>query len=88
MARVRRFLRHAAVPLGVSFLAPAAGAQGGLPSDSAIASILESRVRDGHHAGLVVGIVEDGRRRVIVAGAAGPDRPPLSGTTLFEKPRR
>ena len=75
----------ACVALSIGASAREGRAQAPAPAgDSAIGALLEARVRGGHHAGLVVGILDGGRTRVIVAGSAGPGRPPLSGQTLFE----
>jgi D-alanyl-D-alanine-carboxypeptidase/D-alanyl-D-alanine-endopeptidase len=53
------------------------------PADSAVRAILQQRVDSGRAVGLVVGLLENGKRRVIVAGASGTARA-LDGRTLFE----
>jgi serine-type D-Ala-D-Ala carboxypeptidase/endopeptidase len=55
-----------------------------LPTDSAIRAILKTRVDSGAAIGIVVGILENGRRRYIAYGSAGPGRPPLDEHTIFE----
>jgi CubicO group peptidase (beta-lactamase class C family) len=55
-----------------------------VPSDSAIRAIIASRVDSGGVAGVVVGILENGRRRFVSYGSAGPGRPALDEHTLFE----
>lgn len=54
------------------------------PSDSAIHAILAARVDSGRTMGVVVGITENGRRRYIWHGTAGPARKPLGAHTIFE----
>jgi CubicO group peptidase (beta-lactamase class C family) len=63
--------------------APSAHAQA-LPTDSAIRAILKTRVDSGVAVGIVVGILENGRRRYVSYGSAGPGRPPLDEHTIFE----
>jgi D-alanyl-D-alanine-carboxypeptidase/D-alanyl-D-alanine-endopeptidase len=55
-----------------------------IPSDDEIHAALERRVAmDG--AGMVVGVIEDGRRRVVAAGQTGePGSPPPDGDTIFQ----
>lgn len=53
------------------------------PSDSAIRAILQQRVDSGRAVGLVVGLIENGRRRVVAVGSAGNGRP-VDGRTVFE----
>ena len=55
-----------------------------LPSDSAISKILKTRVDSGVAIGIVVGILDHGRRRFISYGSAGPGRPALDEHTIFE----
>jgi CubicO group peptidase (beta-lactamase class C family) len=54
-----------------------------LPSDSAIRSILKTRVDSARAVGIVVGILENGQRRYISYGSAGSARP-LDDHTIFE----
>lgn len=55
------------------------------PDTAQIRSILEERIEDGRGVGFVVGLLDpDGTRRVVAAGSAGRDRPPLDENTLFE----
>lgn len=62
---------------------PPAHAQA-LPSDSAIRAILKTRVDSGRARGIAVGILENGQRRFISYGSAGPGRAPLDEHTIFE----
>src|SRR3954471_24989876 len=55
-----------------------------LPSDSAIRAVLKTRVDSGAAGGMIVGIVENGRRRYVAYGSAGPGRPALDEHTIFE----
>jgi serine-type D-Ala-D-Ala carboxypeptidase/endopeptidase len=68
--------------IALAFAAPA-GAQG-VPSDEAIREILQTRVDSARAVGIVVGVVENGQRRYVAAGAAGEGRQPLDEHTLFE----
>lgn len=63
--------------------APPARAQS-LPSDSAIREILRARVDSGRSRGIAVGILENGKRRFVSYGSAGPGRAPLDEHTIFE----
>lgn len=55
-----------------------------IPSDSAIHAIVAARIDSGRAVGIVVGITENGRRRFVWRGSAGPGRAPLGAHTLFE----
>lgn len=55
-----------------------------IPSDSAIRAILKARVDSGRARGIAVGILENGQRRYISYGTAGPGRAPLDEHTIFE----
>src|SRR5258705_6753975 len=55
-----------------------------LPSDSAIRALLKTRVDSGLAKGMVVGVLQDGRRRFVAYGSAGPGRAPLDEHTIFE----
>ncbi|HVP91022.1 MAG TPA: serine hydrolase [Terriglobales bacterium] len=55
------------------------------PSDAAIRAMLKERVDIRPNTGIVVGILEAGRRHVVAFGTAGPDgKPALDGDTVFE----
>lgn len=54
-----------------------------VPSDSAIRSIIKERVDSGRAIGIVVGVLENGKRRYFVYGSAGTPRP-LDEHTVFE----
>ena len=82
-APLLRFAAHTAAAALVAVLASPASAQTA-PSDSAIRALLRIRVDSGTSAGIVVGVLEDGKRRYITYGSAGPGRPPLDEHTLFE----
>jgi CubicO group peptidase (beta-lactamase class C family) len=55
-----------------------------VPSDSAILEIIKTRVDSGRSRGIAVGILENGKRRFISYGSAGPGRAPLDEHTIFE----
>ena len=62
-----------------------AAAQSAFPPDSVIRATLEQRVASGRSVGIVVGLREpDGSMHFFAAGAAGPGRPPLDSTSVFE----
>ena len=66
-------------------VAAAPAASQSFPASHEIETILQERIEDGRGVGLVVGLLEpDGSRRVITAGSAGLERPPLDEHTLFE----
>jgi D-alanyl-D-alanine-carboxypeptidase/D-alanyl-D-alanine-endopeptidase len=76
-----------ALGLAVAFSAAALGSRAvaqPLPADSEIRAILRARVDSGVARGIVVGVVQDGRRRFIAYGTAGPGREPLDEHTIFE----
>jgi D-alanyl-D-alanine-carboxypeptidase/D-alanyl-D-alanine-endopeptidase len=54
------------------------------PSDSSILAILKTRVDSGRAPGIIVGILEQGRRRYVAYGVAGPGAAPLGEHTVFE----
>ena len=54
------------------------------PSDDEILRVIKQRVDEKRSAGIVVGILEDGRTRVIAYGDPGPGQPALDGNTVFE----
>ena len=54
------------------------------PSDSSILAILKTRVDSGRAPGIVVGILEQGRRRYVAYGIGGAGAVPLSEHTVFE----
>jgi D-alanyl-D-alanine-carboxypeptidase/D-alanyl-D-alanine-endopeptidase len=55
-----------------------------VPSDAEIRAILRTRVDSGLARGIVVGVLQDGRRRFIAYGTAGTGRAPIDEHTLFE----
>jgi CubicO group peptidase (beta-lactamase class C family) len=73
----------ATASLLATLAAPRALAQA-TPPDSAIRAVLRTRVDSGTTAGIVVGVLENGKRRFISYGSAGPGRPPLDEHTIFE----
>jgi CubicO group peptidase (beta-lactamase class C family) len=83
---MRRTAPRHALPLAAALLL--AGARPGLaqpiPSDSAIRAIIAARVDSARAPGIVVGVLENGRRRYVAHGSAGPGRPPLDEHTIFE----
>lgn len=56
----------------------------GVHADSAILTILRTRVDSGRAPAIVVGIIEHGKRRYVSYGSAGEGRTPLDAHTLFE----
>src|SRR5690606_26260141 len=55
-----------------------------VPTDSAILEIIRTRVDSGRSRGMAVGILENGKRRYISYGSAGPGRAPVDEHTIFE----
>ncbi|MBW8769600.1 MAG: serine hydrolase [Gemmatimonadetes bacterium] len=55
-----------------------------MPSDAEIRAILKTRVDSGLTGGIVVGVLQDGRRRFVAYGTAGPGRAPIDEHTIFE----
>lgn len=55
-----------------------------VPSDAEVRAILKERVDSARAPGIVVGILENGRRRYISFGSAGAGRAPIDEHTLFE----
>ena len=55
-----------------------------LLSDSAIRALIRARVDSGVARGMVVGVLQDGRRRFVAYGSAGPGRAPIDEHTIFE----
>ena len=70
----------------LTLLMPIARAAQGqaIPSDSAILAVLKTRVDSGRAPGIVVGILEQGRRRYVAYGSAGPAGVPVDERTVFE----
>lgn len=55
------------------------------PTDSAILSIIRTRVEEKRSAGIVVGVLDaDGRTRIVSYGDPGKGQPPLDGNSVFE----
>src|SRR5438067_11402 len=54
------------------------------PSDSAILAIITQRVETKQSAGMVVGLLDHGRPRVVAYGITRPGGPPLDGNSVFE----
>jgi CubicO group peptidase (beta-lactamase class C family) len=76
--------RHLIPLLATVTLAAPAAAQRPFPDDSAIRSVLETRIATGVVSGLVVGLLEpDGSRRYLGAGQSGTARA-LDARTVFE----
>ncbi|HEX7980291.1 MAG TPA: serine hydrolase [Gemmatimonadaceae bacterium] len=55
-----------------------------VPNDSEIRAILKTRVDSGLARGIVVGVLQNGHRRFVAYGTAGPGRAPLDEHTIFE----
>jgi CubicO group peptidase (beta-lactamase class C family) len=62
----------------------AAHAQGRLPASSDVRSLIASRIDPRAALGIVVGLIDPGGTRVVVAGKAGDGTVPLDGNTVFE----
>jgi D-alanyl-D-alanine-carboxypeptidase/D-alanyl-D-alanine-endopeptidase len=54
------------------------------PSWQSIRRIIGERVDAKHSAGIVVGVVDSGGRRVAAYGDRGPGQPPLDASSMFE----
>lgn len=67
-----------ASPLSAQTLAPS------FPADSAITAMLRARVESGSNPGIVVGILDNGKRRVIAYGRSRANGAAIDGRTLFE----
>jgi CubicO group peptidase (beta-lactamase class C family) len=78
-----RFAAVAAVAALTLAAAWPASAQS-LPTDSAIREIIRTRVDSGRSRAIAVGVFENGKRRFISYGSAGPGRAPLDEHTIFE----
>ena len=69
--------------VGAASALSAQAPQAPFPADSAVRAVLRQRVDSGRAVGLVVGLLENGERRVIAVGSSGTARA-LDGRTLFE----
>ncbi len=65
-------------------LAPGSAAAERLAPDAEVRAILKERVDSRRSAGIVVGILDEGGRRVVAYGDAGSADKPLDGNTVFE----
>jgi len=71
--------------LGIAAWPLCSSAQSGTAPDADVRAILKARVDAIPNSGIVVGILEGGRSRVVAYGTAGPEgKPPLDGDTVFE----
>ncbi|MBI3540058.1 MAG: beta-lactamase family protein [Candidatus Eisenbacteria bacterium] len=78
-------MRRALVMALLAALAGAPAHAAAFPPDSAVRAILAARVATGRVPGLVVGLLDHGATRVIVAGVAdSASTRPLDGRTVFE----
>jgi len=77
----RHVFRILSIPILLS--AASVGARG-QESDSAIRAILQERVATKRAVGLVVGVLENGQRKIFVAGTADAPGVALDGNTVFE----
>lgn len=72
------------VAIAVALATPVGAQQPAASADSAIYSIIKTRVDGKLATGIVVGVLEpDGRRRIVSYGASGTARP-LDGNSVFE----
>ena len=85
-AFIRRIVEASTLlSIGVSLLLPSTPVSAQLPPDSVVRAMLQSRVERFQGVGIVVGILDsDGTSRVVFAGSAGKDRPPLGPESIFE----
>ena len=68
-----------------SSAAPTTSSPTWFPADSAVRAIMRNRVESGQATGLVVGLLDNGERRVVGFGRSGaPGGRPLDGATVFE----
>src|SRR6266404_338219 len=81
MRMTRRLLLSALV---LCLLAPRTAAAERLAPDAEVLAILKERVESKRSAGIVVGILDEGGRRVVACGNAGSADKPLDGNSLFE----
>lgn len=79
---LQRAPRLLAAALLLAFARPLAAQA--IPSDSAILAILKVRVDSGRAPAIVVGVLEQGRRRYVSYGIAGPNVPSLDEHTIFD----
>ncbi len=70
--------------VGLACLTGTPGAGQRLPPDSVVRAMLKERVDAGANAGIVVGLVDVGGRRIVAWGTSGRRGLPLDGRTLFE----
>jgi len=84
MRLLHHTIRTAVACMAALVLATATADAQAFPSDSEIRAILQERVDSGRAVGIIVAITENGQRRYIHAGTAGPGRAPLDEHTLYE----
>ena len=85
MSRIRSYVAAFAAAVAALAFAPTQSvcAQA-VPTDSAILEIIKTRVDSGRSRGIAVGVLENGKRRFVSYGSAGPRRAPLDEHTIFE----
>src|SRR6185369_17890880 len=81
MEQSRRLLGFALV---LGLFAPRSAAAERLAPDAEVLATVKERVESRRSSGIVVGILDEGRRRVVAYGNAGPDGKPLDGNSVFE----
>lgn len=54
------------------------------PEDAAMLDLIKTRVDEGRAKGIVLGVLEDGSRRIVVYGDAGPGAKALGAGSVFE----
>src|SRR5229473_798772 len=81
MRTTRRLLLSALV---LCLLGTRTAAADRLAPDAEVLAILKQRVESKRSAGIVVGILDEGGRRVVAYGNAGSADRPLDGNSVFE----
>jgi len=81
---MRTIRRLFLIALVLCLLAPRTGAAERLAPDAEVLTILKERVESKRSAGIVVGILDEGGRRVVAYGNAGSADRPLDGNSVFE----
>jgi D-alanyl-D-alanine-carboxypeptidase/D-alanyl-D-alanine-endopeptidase len=77
---MRAFLLGLAIAM--SSIAPASAQA--LPDDAKMLELIKTRVDEGGAKGIVLGVIDKGKRRVVAYGDPGPGAKPLGPDTVFE----
>lgn len=68
--------------IAMSSIAPASAQS--LPDDTKMLELIKTRVDEGGAKGIVLGVIDKGKRRVVAYGDPGPGAKPLGPDTVFE----